>query len=88
MDIATGPGKGEKSWAKPRSKFNERARFWRAQGLGLQDEAAPCNVNAVSVLSFSSQVEAGPPSVLRLERECLRFVVKGCGGLALPVDNS
>ena len=86
LGIATGPGKGDNSWAKAATKFSERAAFWSEQKLGLQYAAASYNAYAVSVLSFLSQVESPPDEVIQLERKALELVAKGPRDWALPND--
>jgi hypothetical protein len=86
LGYATGPGKQESSWTKAGETFLERARFWGGQGLGLQYATHAYNSYAVSVLSFVSQLEAPPASILCKERQALRQVAKGPGAWAIAED--
>ena len=86
LGFATGPGKQDHSWDKPLLKYQQRIAQWNWSGLGLQYAAVAYNTYAVTTLSYVSQLEAPPETVLAAEQDALRRVAPGPGFWAISED--
>ena len=86
LGFATGPGKGNRSWDKPLSKFTSRVKLWDWSALGLFFAAVAYRVFVASVLLFVGQLENPPPDVCIAERQALRRAAPGPGNWATPAD--
>ena len=86
LGFVEGPGKGNKSWDKPVSKYMERTKRWGQVGIGMQYAALTYNTFAITTLMYVGQLERPPPKHTTLEQRGLVSMLPGPGHWILPND--
>jgi len=81
-----GPGRGERTWDKPKAKYEQRLREWDWSAMGLQAALDVYNIYVLPVLTFVAQLSSPPEAVLSLERTAVRRVAPGPGEWCQPAD--
>eukprot|EP00973_Karenia_brevis_P059973 8346220-Karenia_brevis.AAC.1 len=84
LGFILGPGRQDKTWAKPLRKYRERCKEWGRLGCGLHHALAAYGTYAFSTLGFVAQLDSPPASWKENEVKGIQALLPGPRGWVAP----